>query len=160
MALITSRMSVVRGCPPGLAGGMSGSRMAHSFSVRSTSVAESFHCSTSSHFPLVLLFYYTTFHTASKRFSLIRSGLAQPQPRCAIRGIYQATRHRDFTHNLTRSCWRIHLFATAREAGAKAAKRERRVCSSGCPWLQANNRARLRAQAIIRCCKCVFASPM
>src|SRR6266566_9758890 len=30
MALITSRMSVVRGCPPGLAGGISGSSMAHS----------------------------------------------------------------------------------------------------------------------------------
>jgi hypothetical protein len=33
MALITSRMSVVRGCPPGLAGGMSGSRVAHSLSL-------------------------------------------------------------------------------------------------------------------------------
>src|SRR6266702_748734 len=66
MALSTSRISVVRGCPPGLAGGMSGSRTAHSFSVRSTSVAESFHFSTSSIFPLFLLLYYTTFHTASK----------------------------------------------------------------------------------------------
>jgi len=66
MALITSRMSVVRGCPPGLAGGMSGERMAHSFSVRSTSVTESFHCSTSSIFPLVLLLHYITLHTASE----------------------------------------------------------------------------------------------
>jgi hypothetical protein len=35
MALSTSRMSVVRGCPPGLAGGISGSRIAHSRSLRS-----------------------------------------------------------------------------------------------------------------------------
>src|SRR6266436_5744367 len=73
MALITSRMSVVRGCPPGLAGGMSGERMAHSFSVRSTSVAESFHCSTSSIFPLVLLLYYITFHTASNTTVTLKS---------------------------------------------------------------------------------------
>src|SRR5713226_1900199 len=35
MALITSRILVVRGCPPGLAGGISGSRILHSFSVTS-----------------------------------------------------------------------------------------------------------------------------
>src|SRR6266700_3969845 len=35
MALITSRISVVRGCPPGLAGGISGSRILHSLSVTS-----------------------------------------------------------------------------------------------------------------------------
>src|SRR2546421_4667147 len=35
MALTTSRIFVVRGCPPGLAGGINGSRMLHSASVRS-----------------------------------------------------------------------------------------------------------------------------
>jgi hypothetical protein len=74
MALITSRMSVVRGCPPGLAGGMSGSRMAHSFSVKSTSVAEPFHCSTSSIFPLFLLLFYS--------ISLFTQLLNQQQARC------------------------------------------------------------------------------
>ena len=34
-----------------------------------TGVAESLHCSTSSHFPLVLLLHYTTFHTASDTIS-------------------------------------------------------------------------------------------
>src|SRR5205807_10249278 len=40
--------SVVRGCPPGLAGGISGSRILHSLSVTSTSIASSLHLSTSS----------------------------------------------------------------------------------------------------------------
>src|SRR5690348_1160653 len=35
MALSTSRIFVMRGCPPGLAGGIKGSRMLHSASVRS-----------------------------------------------------------------------------------------------------------------------------
>src|SRR5712692_7476237 len=42
MALITSRISVVRGCPPGLAGGIRGSRILHSLSL--TSLGELLRC--------------------------------------------------------------------------------------------------------------------
>jgi hypothetical protein len=75
MALITARMSVVRGCPPGLAGGMSGSRIAHSLSLTSTSdnfFAASFHLFPLS--PLGILFpfsllYFTIWHASRPRRS-------------------------------------------------------------------------------------------
>src|SRR5712692_2136389 len=71
LALITSRRSVVRGCPPGLAGGISGSRIAHSRS-RETRLG-SFFVSSPHLFPrslsgilfsFSLLPYFTTRHAS------------------------------------------------------------------------------------------------
>ena len=44
-------------------------------------------------------------------------------------------------------------------AGAKAAKREVRVCARGRSSSHATIRSRLIAAAIAMCCKCVFAKP-
>jgi hypothetical protein len=75
-------------------------------------------------------------------------------------GVSVETANSTHEGSMSRSCWRIHVPTAARDAGASAAKRERRVCSRGRSSLQANKRTRLRAQAIIRCCNRVFASPM
>jgi hypothetical protein len=44
-------------------------------------------------------------------------------------------------------------------AGARAAKREVRVCARGCLSSHATRRSRLMATAIATCCTCVFATP-
>jgi hypothetical protein len=78
MALIPSRMAVVRGCPPGLAGGMSGSRIALSSSLRSRGIASSLHLSTSSLWSLLgILFLSLT----PPSFYHVLPLLAEPLPR-------------------------------------------------------------------------------